>query len=99
MKCMAIPKSEARTKAWLLKHDFYFMRAGRSFGLFDFIALKTDCLWMIQAKCNQGPRRTELTRLKAFNNYPPYGKKWVFIWKAWQREPIIKEVPNAYENK
>ena len=87
-----IPKSEVRTKKWLTKNGFDFIRAGRSWGLFDFIALRKDALWLIQAKCSQGPRSAEMSRLIAFNNYPSYGKKWVFLWKHYKREPIMKEV-------
>jgi len=87
-----IPKSEVRTKSWLKKHGFYFVRAGRSIGIFDFIAFKKDCLWLIQAKCGQGPRKAETERLRAFNNYPSNGRKWVFLWKPYKREPIMKEV-------
>jgi len=90
-----IPKSELRTKTWLEKNGFYYIRAGRSFGVFDFVALKRDCLWLIQAKFGQGPRKDEFTRLKEFNNYPSIGKKMVFLWKAWQRDPIITEVPSG----
>jgi len=87
-----IPKSEIRTKKWLIKNGFDFIRAGRSYGIWDFVGFNKRDFWLIQAKCNQGPRKAEMERLRAFNNYPKWGKKKVFIWKAWQRTPVIKEV-------
>jgi len=92
---MAIPKSEARTKAWLTKNGFSFIRSGRSFGLWDFWASNQKEVWFIQCKCNQGPRAQEMAKIGGFNNYPKGCKKVIFIWKAWQREPIIKEVPDV----
>lgn len=92
---MATPKSEARTRAWLERNGFYAVRAAGSLGLFDLVGLRTDSLLLIQAKCNQGPRKDEYEKLRGFTNYPSSGKKLVFIWKAWQRDPIIKEVPSV----
>jgi len=87
-----IPKSEIRTKNWLNKNGFDYIRAGRSFGIWDFVAYNQKCLWFIQAKCNQAPRKEEMNRLTAFINYPKYGEKKIFVWKRYKREPIIKEV-------
>lgn len=92
-----IPKSELRTKKYLLKHGYWFMRAGRSFGPWDFVCCNDKEIIFIQTKCNQGPRSAEMASLIEFNNYPqiPQVKKQIWIWKKYQREPIIKEVPNG----
>jgi len=87
-----IPKSEVRTKEWLRKNGFSFIRSGRSHGIWDFWACDGQEMWFIQAKCNQAPRRPEMARLVAFNNYPKGCKKVIFIWKARKRHPIIREV-------
>ena len=88
-----IPKSEIRTKSYLKKHKYYFMRAGRSYGLFDFIASNKREILFIQTKCNQAPRKNEMERLMAFNNCPRGRvKKQIWIWKRYSKLPIIKEV-------
>ena len=89
-----IPKSELRTKQYLKKHGYYYIRAGRSFGLWDFIASNNRELIYIQTKCNQGPRKVEMARLKTFSNYPKKSciKKQIWIWKARAKKPIIKGV-------
>ena len=89
-----IPKSELRTKKYLRKHGYYYMRSGRSFGPWDFIASNHKELLFIQTKCNQGPRKDEKDRLMTFNSYPKVAciKRQIWIWKTGRREPIIKEV-------
>lgn len=87
-----IPKSELRTKEYLKRHGYYFIRAGRSFGIWDFIASNDKELLYIQCKSNQAPRKAEIKRLMAFNSYPKakFIKRQIWVWKAWGRKPIIK---------
>ncbi|MFA4991389.1 MAG: hypothetical protein WC569_02295 [Candidatus Omnitrophota bacterium] len=87
---MRFPKSELRTRRYLEKLGYYYIRSGRSYGLFDFIALNKEEGILIQAKCNQGPRSAELEALKTFDNYPKGIRKEIWIWKRYHREPMVK---------
>lgn len=91
---MAIYKSEKRTQEYLKKLGYFFMRAGRSFGLWDFVAMNHKEILLIQTKLGQGPRSTEMARLKAFNLYPKIRciKKQIWLWRPRKHGPIIKEV-------
>jgi hypothetical protein len=88
------PKSENRTKDYLKKLGYYFIRAGRSYGIWDFIASNDKEILFIQAKCTQGPRSEELARIKDFNHYPKrtFIKKQVWIWQKYKREPMVKNI-------
>lgn len=86
---MRFPKSELRTRQYLEKRGYYYIKAGGSRGLFDIIALNQEEGLLIQAKANQAPRRPEMEALKGFNNYPAGIRKEVWIWKKYHREPTI----------
>ena len=64
------PNSEIRTMQYLKERGYYYIRAGRSFGIWDFVASNHKELLYIQTKMNQAPRKGEMVRLKAFSNYP-----------------------------
>lgn len=87
-----IPRSEIRTKRYLESKGYYYVRSGRSFGLFDFVAMNEEEILLIQAKCGQGPRKAEQKRLVDFVKYPVFAKKQIWIWRRYERDPIIKEV-------
>jgi hypothetical protein len=89
-----IPKSELRTKNHLLKNGYYFIRSGRSFGVWDFVASNKKEILFIQSKLRQMPSSEEMQRLRDFNNYPESGivKRQIWLWKDGIREPRITDL-------
>ena len=88
-----IPISELKTKRYLIKMGYDFIRSGRSFGLWDFIAFNKKEIIFIQAKLRQWPDRTEMTRIYSFQNYPRKSVKLqIWLWQKGERAPRIREV-------
>lgn len=73
------------------KSGAYVVRAGGSFGLFDYLALFPTYVLFVQVKSNRWPDHTEMLALHAFKP-PYYGYKIIERWNDYAKEPIIREV-------
>jgi hypothetical protein len=84
-----IPLSELKTKKRLERLGYWYIRAGRSHGIWDFVAVNRREVLFVQAKLRQGPDEEEWARLRAFTDHPQNARKEVWIWTKGSGDPKV----------
>lgn len=85
-------RNERRTRDYYLERGAtHVIKAAGSLGMLDLVAFKDDECLLIQVKSNRPPSRKEMETLRTLVP-PPYCRKYLVVWKDYQREPIISPV-------
>ena len=89
---------EYKTIKFLEDNGFKCTRSAASLGIFDIIGVSPDSVMMIQVKSNRKPNKKEMDTLNNFfdircpNCNFKIGKRYLYIWKDYQRKPEIIEL-------
>ena len=84
-------RNEHKSMARRTTEGAYCIRAGGSLGIWDYIALYSDHVALVQVKSNRWPGRDEIQAISTFRA-PHYGRKIIERWDDYAREPLVREV-------
>jgi len=84
-------RQERKVKKILEAKGFFCVKSGASLSEFDLICWNKGVVRFIQVKSNYCPPK-EKKKIKRFKIIPGNGRKEIWIWKDYQRKPIIEIV-------
>ena len=89
-------RRELKTKHRLEDSGYTGVKAGGRLGEFDLVMMRPGSLRLIQVKSNRRPPPIEMEAIREFHlktGDTLTVTKEAWIWKDYQRAPIIEEVP------
>ena len=84
-------RQERKVKKILESQGYICLKSGSSLGVFDLICFNRKEIRFLQVKSNFCLSK-EKERIRQFRNIPINGQKEIWIFKNYQREPIIEIV-------
>lgn len=84
-------RNERKTVKVLETAGFLVTKSGGSLGLFDLIAVGSRIIRLIQVKSNRNASPVEREQIRDLR-VPPNCTKEVWVWRDYQRKPIIYEL-------
>ena len=82
-------RNERRVIKFLKELGYDCTKAGGSLGIFDIIAVNRQDIRLIQVKSNRMPAPLEMETIRDFKNYPACGRKEVWVWHDYVKQPSI----------
>jgi hypothetical protein len=71
---------------------YHCTRAAGSLGLFDIVAISRQGIRLVQVKTNRDAAPAEREAIELFEGVPPGATKEAWIFRDYQRAPIIREI-------
>ena len=84
-------RRERKVKKILENQGYICLKSAASLGIFDLVCFNGKEIRFIQVKSNYCPPK-EKRKIKEFDLLPPNSKKEIWVFKDYQREPIIEIV-------